>query len=234
MVATAPRTPNGIVQPPRARHKNGVKKRTILRAQRSAGTACSALRSPSLGLPAACADHTCIVPRRHDGRSVGTTPHRDHARHNGPRSEPRSHTITLPDPNGPHRTTRRSYHTRHHGHLHDGAGTTGIPESRPTRHHQKGVPTTRPGRRTDCPSAAASAPQKLSKSQRSRARSGRLHGGLGGCRSVGAGTGYYPTGRSIANVQVAPPVLRHSISSICTTAPRVAHCTASSSMPCVR
>ena len=35
-------------------------------------------------------------------------------------------------------------------------------------------------RPTGCRSAAASAPQKLSKSERSRARSGRLHGMLAG------------------------------------------------------
>jgi len=41
---------------------------------------------------------------------------------------------------------------------------------------KKGLVITLPGRRTACPSAAARAPYEPSKCQRSRARSGRLHG----------------------------------------------------------
>jgi len=64
---------NGGVQPPRARPRNTVKKRTISRAQRSAGTMCSVTRSPAL----ACHPHGPTTPAPyhtiHNGRSVGIT-----------------------------------------------------------------------------------------------------------------------------------------------------------------
>ena len=99
------------VQPPRARPKNSVKKRTILRAKRSAGTACSALRHPAFGLPAACADHSGRVPRRHNGPSsvprvfgitrCTTGVERNHVQH----------MIRLPRTGAPH--TGPAYHVQH-------------------------------------------------------------------------------------------------------------------------
>ena len=100
-------------QPPRERCNERVKKPPISRAKRSAAWACSALRSLSFGLPAACAFHTHSVPRRHNGpqsepRPLGTTPgttgvHLNHAQH----------TITVPRTGNPHNGP--SYHTLHNG-----------------------------------------------------------------------------------------------------------------------
>jgi len=124
----------------RAAH-NHVKKPTIARAQRSAGTRCSALRSRSLGLPPACADHTGTVPHRHNGRSLGTTPIWDHLFHNRRSSESRPSGITLPVTGFRH--NGRSYHTLHNGQSaqrsfvarlhnarrHDGDCTTSVQEA---------------------------------------------------------------------------------------------------------
>jgi len=146
---------------------NVFKNRTILRAKRSTAMPCSALRSWSLGLPPAWADHTSIEPRRHDGRQA----------------EPRTSGITR-------RTTGRN---RNHAHLESrcpqrarsttGVHTTPAPRARSTtrlrttpaprasarqgRHSgrsgsaicriisRKGVSITFPGRRTEKFSGAA-------------------------------------------------------------------------------
>jgi hypothetical protein len=69
--------------------RNAIKNPTISRAQRSAGTMCSASGRP----PSGCRPHAPTTPAHshalHDGRSVGTRPIWNHARHNGPRSVPR-------------------------------------------------------------------------------------------------------------------------------------------------
>jgi hypothetical protein len=139
---------------------------TISRAQRSAATPCSALRHPTFGVPPACADHPIREPRPArracgwDHAHLGSHPPqracgRDHASmgsHPARRACGRDrvpHRITFTTTGAPHHgpayhagTTGiqhhgRSYHTLHNGHLHDGAGTTGLPESRPTHHHHK-------------------------------------------------------------------------------------------------
>src|SRR5690349_19625923 len=57
----------------RERAGRSAKNPTISRAKRSAATACSATRSPSRELPPTYADHTSMLSRRHNGRSVGIT-----------------------------------------------------------------------------------------------------------------------------------------------------------------
>ncbi len=126
----------------RERAGKAFKKGPISRAKRSAGTSCSALRSPSLGLPAACADHTRMVPHLHDGRSVGitpstesrppprasigTTPIGNHAAQNG-RPAPRAFVPRLH--NG--RTAQRAcVPHRHNGRLHDGGAQPAFKEAR--------------------------------------------------------------------------------------------------------
>ncbi len=116
-----------------------VKKPTIARAQRSAGTACSALRHRSFGLPAACADHIrySTTPARRafcwnhaplgsrpaPRAAIGTTP--STRLHYPERASCTTRLRTTPCTTGfPHHAP--SYHTVHHGHLHDGAGTTGV------------------------------------------------------------------------------------------------------------
>jgi len=59
---------------------------------------------------------------------------------------------------------------------------------------RKGVPTTRPGRRTVWHSAAARAPEKPSKTQRSRARSGQLQCRVG--RLLGSHTAFQSAKRT--------------------------------------
>jgi len=93
--------------------EQAVKIPTISCAQRSPAMPCSVLRSSTLGVPAAWADHTHSVPHRH----------------NGPQSEPRPAGIT-PGTTGLKRYYARlgsrfpttgaqqnglPYHTRHHG-----------------------------------------------------------------------------------------------------------------------
>jgi hypothetical protein len=133
-----PRTPNALPISRCERTTGAVKMRTISCAKRSAAWACSAFRPLFLGLPAACIDHIRTEPHRHNGRSVGITHLWNHARHNALRYEPRHSGITLPVTGNPHHgrsyhagITRLphnepTYHTRHHGHQHAGAGTTGV------------------------------------------------------------------------------------------------------------
>jgi len=145
---------------------------TIARAQRSAGTLCSALRPPSLGLPPAWADHTILGPHRHNGRAVGTTPICDHAWHHGPRSVPRPAGITLHTTWFPHhgRSSHagitgmphhgRSYHTLHHEHRHDGGARRAFRKPDSLDHIEKGnvdhVPRTPNGLPISCAATSRS------------------------------------------------------------------------------
>ena len=83
--------------------------------------------------------HSSTPARRAFG---GTTPSTPSAWHNGP-AAPRA-----VEPHG------------HNEHWHDQPGTTGVPESRPTRHHQKGMPATLPSRPTVLPFSWPRAPTK--------------------------------------------------------------------------
>jgi len=103
--------------------------------------------------PPASADHTRMVPRLHDGRSVTITPIWNHARQNGRRSEPRASGISSPTTGIPH--NGRSYHF-----CTTSACTTELAQrafrERNLAHHiEKGVPITLPERRTAWASAAA-------------------------------------------------------------------------------
>jgi hypothetical protein len=187
------------VQLPRARPKKCVKNRTISRAKRSAATACSARWSLCFGLPPACADHTGTLPRRHNGRSVAITPstpsrpaRRAFGRHQV------QHTITLPWPGTPHNGP--SYHAGITGALHNGPSYYAMhngPWNAGERHNARsriatnsydknGLPTTLPQRPNGLPISRRKRTARRVKSQRSRARSGRLHGRVrrsGRCRS---------------------------------------------------
>ena len=94
------------------------------------------------GMPPASADHTIMVPHRHNGpqsepRPSGITPCTT-----GVDREPRPSRITFPSTCLPHNgrayhtgTTstqhnERSYHTLHNGLRHDGNGTTRLQEAR--------------------------------------------------------------------------------------------------------
>ena len=87
-----------------------------LRSRAPEAVGCNAMFGVPASLvraPRACANHACIVPRLHNGRSVSITPIWDHAPQNGPSSEPRPSGITLPITGCPHNGP--SYHTPHNG-----------------------------------------------------------------------------------------------------------------------
>ena len=128
-------------------------------------------------LRSGCAWHAPTTPAwNHTGTTgvwSGSHPAQDHALHNGPASAPRASGSTFSTTGFPHHG--RSYHTLHHGQAAPRAFVPHPTPRAPARrswHHgrsgsairrinsKKGVPITRPGRRTVWRSAAASAPQK--------------------------------------------------------------------------
>ena len=165
--------PNGKVQPPQAHRKTCQKANDLGRAavgwNGMFGAPAFVVR-----VPPASADHPPMVPRRHNGRSVGITRLWDHALHNALLAEPRTSGITLPTTgdlhNGP------SSHVRHNAlsaqrafvpHLAQQASAQRI------RHNalsgciirlikcERRMSTTLPGRRTVWRSAAAIALHRI-------------------------------------------------------------------------
>ena len=127
-----------------------------------------------------CCQHDHTTPAhdhaQHDGRLVESPPAHDHTRHDQ-RSAPRA---PVPRRHNGHSARRAFVPRLHNRHRHDGIGTTGYRHS-DALFTKKGVPTTFPSGRTDCPSAAASAPHNRVKmpaiSRAKRSAASHHHGG---------------------------------------------------------